>query len=166
MSNVLELVQSCQGAGVKISVAGEKLKIDAPRKLSQEMKEALREHKSAIIRLLTKPAIFKPHEILSRMIARGITFDVADDGFEICGEALCTDDEKRFLESNRPSILCHLQFGLLNKYLFTSSPDRLSEFLFDIEERKAILGADSLQIGFDVTARWYRHLLEDMEQTI
>jgi hypothetical protein len=165
MNAALELVSNCERLGVKISVKGQKLKIDAPINLPDSVKEALRQHKADIIRTLTKHSERTLRERLNRMIGRGAAFDVGTDDFQISSADYLTEAERSFLTVNKIYVLCTLQQSLLMKYL----PENLiHDFIFEVKERAAVLadGADSIEMPFeivrDVTSEWFADLLDEM----
>ena len=89
MNAVLEVMQNCEAFGVKISVSGEKLKIDAPKGLPDSIKESLRQHKADIIRKLARdgetvnaPSLTAK---ISRMISEGVKFDISAADFQAFG---------------------------------------------------------------------------------
>ena len=161
MSEALELIRGCEKSGVKVSVSGQNLKIDAPVNLPNSVKDALRRHKADIIRTLTQ----RPPTIVGRlntMISAGASFDVSADGFQIFGAENLTETEKQFLTVNQPFVLCTLQQALLMKYL---PIDLIPDFIFEIKERAAIAedGADLTDTPFeivrDITREWFADLL-------
>ena len=177
MSEVAELIKTCERSGVKISVAGRNLKIDAPKGVSDSIKDGLRRHKADIIKNLSArfgrngAASFVRHpnetsfvETLDRMIAKGAAFDVSIDDFQITGAANLTDAEKHFLQTNKPEILCTLRQCLLQKYLL---PSDLQMFICEVRERAAILSdGATIEPPFEVLNEIVRDWFTDMMEEI
>ncbi len=168
MNAVSDLMRNCEKSGVKISVSGQKLKIDAPTSLPDSLKDALRRHKADIIRTLTQRPEPALHERLNAMIAAGASFDVGTSDFQVFGGDCLSGAEKDFLTVNKIFVLCILQQVLLMKYL----PENLiPDFIFEVRERAAILadGAGSTEHPFeivrDVAGEWFADLLDEMSDT-
>jgi len=169
MSEALELIRDCEKSGVKVSVSGQNLKIDAPVNLPNSVKDALRRHKADIIRTLTQ----RPPTIVGRlntMISAGASFDVSADDFQIFGADNSTETEKQFLTVNKPLVLCTLQQSLLMKYL---PLDSIPDYLFEVKERIAVLtdgGEPSPELYFetvrDVTKEWFADVLDEMSDPV
>ncbi len=169
MSGVLELIRKCEKSGVKMSISGHNLKVDAPANLPDSVKDALRRHKADIIRTLTqKPsANISLTQRLNRMIAAGASFDVDTDDFHVVGAESLTNAEKEFLETNKPAILCTLQQCALKKYLSLSD---LQMFIYQFKERAAVISCgETLEPTFEIistaTGEWFADLLDEMFDT-
>jgi len=167
MSAVLELMRNCEKSGVKISISGQKLKIDAPVDLPDSTKEALRQHKAEIIRALTQQQEPTLQERLNRLIAAGASFDVAADDFQIVGADCLTGSEKQFLVTNKSAVLCTLQQSALQKYLSLSD---LQMFTYEFKERAAVISdGETLEPTFEIistaTGEWFADLLDEMFDT-
>jgi hypothetical protein len=169
MSEVLELIRNCEKAGVKMSVSGHNLKIDAPANLPDSVKNGLRRHKAGIIRTLAQnpSANISWTERLNRMITPGASFDVGADDFQTCGAECLTDSEKQFLATNKSAVLCTLQQALLMKYL---SLGDLRMFKDEINERTAILNdgeetAPPFEVVAEVAREWFGDVLDEINET-
>ncbi len=170
MSEVLELMRTCEKSGVKIAVNGQKLKIDAPIDLPDSMKDALRRHKADILRILTYDVQTPLLERLNRMIADGIKFEISADGFQTIdpANALKTSD-REFLKLNAATFLCELQQSFLMKHLFSRSPEQFEDFACAIAEREAIMTGDGresfpthCEAVKDVSKNWFTELLDEI----
>ncbi len=166
MSVALELIRDCEQSGVKVSVNGQKLKIDAPTNLPDSMKDALRQYKAEIIRTLTQRSEPTLRERLNAMIASGASFDVGVFGFQVVGAGHLSEAAKHYLVANKEQILCVQQQALLQKHL---SPVLFPDFIFEVKERAAILsdGANfepKFETVRDVTREWFAYLLNEMPE--
>ncbi len=164
MSAVLELMRACKKSGVKISVNGQKLKIDAPTGLPNSIKEDLRRHKTDIIEILTRkvsPETLESETLtqtLNRMIAAGASFETSIDDFQISGADKLSESDKQFLTVNRLPILCTLQQGALVKYLFSQKPDTRQKFVSEVNRQGA-----SFEAVCEITAEWFGRLLDTIQ---
>ena len=189
MNETLELIEKCERSGVRISIRGQNLQVDAPKGLPDSMKEALRQHKADIISALTrkmKTAIsfqktatgikfqntefeIKTHNLrfetltlttcLNVMIAAGVKFEVSADNFQTFG---ASERETAFLRDNRAAVLCTLHQSLLMKYL---PLDHVVRFTDEINERAAILsdganGEPPFEIVTEVCREWFMDMSE------
>jgi hypothetical protein len=173
------LISTLSADGVELSVNNGKLKIDAPRGvLSAEDKELLRVHKAEIIRKLSQTAE-KPKVVatkttiqqrINNFIARGISFAVNADNFEIAkGAENLTKKDTDYLVSNAEGVLCHLQQMLLCKEIFDHEPALLEDFKTEVTEREGIVadGNQTLprevreEIVMEVIKIWYADIFKE-----
>lgn len=163
MSAVLELIQTCEKSGVKISVNGEKLKIDAPVNFPDSIKDDLRRHKADLIEILTRKVSTETRsetltESLNRMIAAGASFEASTDDFQIHGANKLSESQKRFLEINKLPVLCTLQQMLLVKYLFAQKPNVRQQFVSEVNRQGA-----SFEVVRRITFEWFARLLDAIQ---
>lgn len=105
---------------------------------------------------------------LDAMIKVGVTFDVAEDQFEITGGERLTEAERRYLILNEREVLCALHQILLIKYLFYGSAELLEKFALDIYERESIITEETgiytyeayFQAVREVAQKWFAVLLD------
>lgn len=172
------LINTLSADGVELSVNNRKLKIDAPRGvLSAEDKELLRVHKAEIIRRLSQP-VEEPKALLPRLtlqqrinnfIARGVSFAVGNDNFEIAtGAESLTSFHSDYLVLNAREILCHLQQMLLCKEIFDHEPTLLEDFKTAITEREGFATEGNKlprevyeEAVMDVTKFWYTDIFKE-----
>lgn len=155
----LEIIRNCESVGVKVSVRGSNLRIDAPKGLPDSMKETLRQHKAEIIRALTeKPTIT---ERLNKMISEGANFEIEVNDFQAFGVG---NLERDFLNEQRKEVLCLLQQSFLQKHLFSQSPELLESFKMQVLERSAAVSDGESEIVFqavcEVAAEWTEEILQ------
>lgn len=119
----------------------------------------------------------KFHQVLNRFIEKGITFDVAENDFQVIDPAqVLKISDREFLKLNDAAILCTLQQSLLMKHLFSHSPEQLEDFAFEIAEREClktplrITDKTRFEIYFEavksVTRIWFDLLLNNLEKDI
>ncbi len=140
MNVATALISDLQANGINLSVAGEKLKIDAPKgKLSPEFTEQLRLHKAQIISQLSAPKAINLQVKMNELIARGIFFHPMAAKFRIENAHLATATDFEFLRTYSTGILCILQQGLLAKWIFNDAPTFLGDFRHEVAERELLM---------------------------
>jgi len=108
------------------------------------------------------------HQILNRLIEKGITFDVSADDFHFIDKTQKMKlSDLEFLKLNHAAILCNLQQSLLMKHLFNHSPERFDDFAFEITERESLLTITAktpfeiyLEAVKSTTRKWFAELLK------
>jgi len=114
------------------------------------------------------------HQILNRLIEKGITFDVSADDFQfIDGAQILKTSDREFLKINFSIILTQLQQSLLMKHLFNHSPEQLEDFCFEVAEREClnsplrITAETRFEIYFEAvkstTRKWFDELLKEKD---
>ena len=102
-------------------------------------------------------------ERLNRMIAAGVSFEIAADDFQAFG---ASERETVFLQADKTAILGTLQQMFLQKHLLQHSPELLEDFTVEVHERSAIMsdgapGTNS-QAVCEVTRDWIREQIEKL----
>jgi hypothetical protein len=96
--------------------------------------------------------------------AKGSSFDVDTNDFQVCIADYLSEPERDFLGVNKIYVLCTLQQSALKKYL--SLPD-LQMFIYEVKERAAVVSdGETLEPPFEivcyVTGEWFADLLDEM----
>ena len=100
---------------------------------------------------------------LNLLIARGISFHLTADKFQIENARLAAAEDFEFLRNYSSGVLCVLQQALLTKEIFNTDPTLLEDYKVEILERELLLTDSAEEIPsavheavvIQVTKEWF-----------